>query len=97
MPEDEVEQQLLRRSTTRCIERNSPAPSFADGLTYEALTRYPVSRNDALTKSVEQCFYDGKGTLGQHKDSDYRNYYAASAISSIALNFDYLAPGPPSA
>ena len=93
MPEDEVEQQLLRRSTTRCIERNGPAPNFADGLTYEALTRYPVSRNDALTKSVEQCFYDGKATLGQHDDSDYRNYYAASAISRIALNFDYLAQG----
>jgi len=93
MPDEMVEKQLLQRSTTRCIEREGGAPQFANGLTYEGLTHLPFTRDDQMTKSVEQCFYDGRGTLGQHGDSDYRNYYGASPISRIALNFDHLAQG----
>ncbi|WAH66828.1 hypothetical protein OEG85_00455 [Xanthomonas hortorum] len=40
---------------------------------------------------MEQCFYDSRGTLGPHGDSDYRNYYGVSAISHIAKNYDHLA------
>ncbi|WP_369940707.1 XVIPCD domain-containing protein [Xanthomonas medicagonis] len=88
-----VEKQLLQRSTTRCINHEGGAPRFADGLTYESLTSRPLAGNDALTKSVERCFYDGKGNLGQHRDSDYRNYYGVGPISRIAVIFDHLAQG----
>ncbi|AEL05002.1 XVIPCD domain-containing protein [Xanthomonas campestris pv. raphani] len=86
-----VEAELLRRSTTRCVDRNASPPQFASGLTYEELTTRPFARNDALTKTVEQCFYDSRGTLGPHGDSDYRNYYGIGPISHIARNYDHLA------
>ncbi|MEA9733331.1 XVIPCD domain-containing protein [Xanthomonas campestris pv. campestris] len=91
MPDEMVELRLLQRSTTRCVDRGVAPPQFANGLTYEELTTRPFSRNDALTKSVEQCFYDGRGTLGPHGDSDYRNYYGVNPISHIAQNYAYLA------
>lgn len=91
MSDQEVEADLLQRSTTRCVDREVNPPQFANGLTYEELTARPFGRNDALTTSVEQCFYDSKGTLGPHGDSDYRNYYGVNPISHIAQNYDYLA------
>ncbi|MCC8539452.1 hypothetical protein LN474_21330, partial [Xanthomonas codiaei] len=91
MPDEMVELRLLQRSTTRCVDRGVVPPQFASGLTYEKLTTRPFSRNDALTKSVEQCFYDGRGTLGPHGDSDYRNYYGVNPISHIAQSYAHLA------
>lgn len=51
-----------------------------------------------LTKAVEQCFYDGSGTLGRHGDSDYRNYYGTYPLSVIGASHAFLAEGrqPPS-
>ncbi|MCF8792775.1 hypothetical protein QYY84_21380 [Xanthomonas campestris pv. campestris] len=40
---------------------------------------------------MEQCFYDGRGTLGPHGDSDYRNYYGVNPISHIAQSYAHLA------
>ncbi|CAH2706245.1 hypothetical protein NCPPB1935_00440 [Xanthomonas campestris pv. nigromaculans] len=91
MPDDIVELRLLQRSTTRCVDRETNPPQFANGLSYDELTTRPFARNDALTRTVEQCFYDSRGTLGPHGDSDYRNYYGVSAISHIAKNYDHLA------
>ncbi|MDV2453616.1 XVIPCD domain-containing protein [Xanthomonas hortorum] len=91
MSDHEVETELLQRSTTRCVDKEVNPPQFANGLTYDELTKRPFARNDALTKTVEQCFYDSRGTLGPHGDSDYRNYYGVSAISHIAKNYDHLA------
>ncbi|SOT93567.1 XVIPCD domain-containing protein [Xanthomonas arboricola] len=92
MPDSVVEKELLDRSSNRCVVRQpNGAPQFADGLTYDALTKHPFTRNDALTKSVEHCFYDSSGTLGPHGDSDYRNYYGVNPISHIAQNYAHLA------
>ncbi|PMR89102.1 XVIPCD domain-containing protein [Xanthomonas arboricola] len=92
MPDDVVERELLDRSSNRCVVRQpNGAPQFADGLTYDALTKHPFTRNDALTNSVEQCFYDSSGTLGPYGDSDYRNYYGVNPISHIAQNYAHLA------
>ncbi|CAD0302850.1 hypothetical protein NCPPB940_04110 [Xanthomonas hortorum pv. taraxaci] len=92
MPDETVERELLDRTGNRCVVRQpNGAPQFADGLTYDALTKHPFTRNDALTKSVEQCFYDSSGTLGRHGDSDYRNYYGVNPISHIAQNYAHLA------
>ncbi|MEA9753372.1 XVIPCD domain-containing protein [Xanthomonas campestris pv. raphani] len=92
MPDSVVEKELLDRSSNRCVVRQpNGAPQFADGLTYDALTKHPFTRNDALTKSVEHCFYDSSGTLGPHGDSDYRNYYGVNPISHIAQSYAHLA------
>lgn len=90
---DEQEAALLARSKSRCVDRSSPDVQFEKGLTYEALTRYPHSRGESVTRAVEQCFYDGKATLGQHDDSDYRNYYGTHPISHIAKNYAWYAEG----
>ncbi|MFC0156202.1 XVIPCD domain-containing protein [Xanthomonas dyei] len=91
MSDHRLEAELLQRSTTRCVDRGASPPQFANGMTYEELTTRPFARNDALTKTVEQCFYDSRGTLGPYGDSDYRNYYGVSAISHIAKNYEHLA------
>lgn len=92
MSDGMVKRELLDRSSSRCVVRQpNGAPQFADGLTYDALTKQPFSRDDALTKSVEQCIYDSSGTLGPHGDSDYRNYYGVNPISHIAQNYAHLA------
>ncbi|MEA9554537.1 XVIPCD domain-containing protein [Xanthomonas nasturtii] len=87
----DAEGMLLDRSVTRCVDKHVTPPAFAEGLTYEALTTHDQARGKPLTRAVEQCFYDSKGTLGPHGDSDYRNYYGVSAISHIAKNYDHLA------
>lgn len=87
----DAEGMLLDRSVTRCVDKHVTPPAFAEGITYEALTTHDQARGKPLTRAIEQCFYDSRGTLGPHGDSDYRNYYGVSAISHIAKNYDHLA------
>ncbi|MCW4454657.1 hypothetical protein OK348_07585 [Flavobacterium sp. MXW15] len=90
----DLESELLQRSMSRCVDRDSPTPRFAEGITYEALTRRPYSEGaGALTDAVEQCFYDGKATLGREKDSDYLNYYGTHAINVVARDYAAFPPG----
>lgn len=90
---EDQESALLTRSKSRCVDSDSLGRHFKNGLTYEALTRYPHSRGELVTRAVEQCFYDGSSTLGQHRDSDYRNYYGVLPISHIARNYAWYAEG----
>ncbi|MBB3843787.1 XVIPCD domain-containing protein [Xanthomonas arboricola] len=87
----DAEGMLLDRSVTRCVDKHVTPPAFAQGLSYEALTTHAQARGEPLTRAVEQCFYDSRGTLGPHGDSDYRNYYGVSAISHIAKSYAHLA------
>lgn len=88
--EAELERQLAQDSTSRCIDRSGRAPQLAAGITYEDLTKGPYQDGPRLTPAVERCFYDGSGTLGRNGDSDYRNYYGTSPISSIAQGYEGL-------
>jgi len=88
---EDAEGMLLDRSVTRCVDKHVTPPAFARGLSYEALTTHDQARGKPLTRAVEQCFYDSRGTLGPHSDSDYRNYYGVGPISHIARNYDHLA------
>lgn len=91
--EAQIENALVSRSTSRCVLKADGAQGFAPGLTYEALTKHPYRNGEPITRAVEQCFYDGKGTLGKNGDSDYRNYYGVDPLARIARDFDYLAEG----
>ncbi|WP_454831692.1 XVIPCD domain-containing protein [Pseudoxanthomonas wuyuanensis] len=91
--ESKIEELLVQIAKSRCIQDVGRVPSLAPGISYDALNNHPYRDGGALTKAVEQCFYDGKGTLGKHGDSDYRNYYGVDPISRIARDFDFLAEG----
>lgn len=93
----ELEQLLAQGSTSRCIDRSGPAPRLAAGINYEDLTTLPHKDGTRLTPAVERCFYDGAATLGRNGDSDYRNYYGTSPISSIAQGYEALWQGRPPA
>ncbi|AWH16232.1 hypothetical protein C1922_02260 [Stenotrophomonas sp. ZAC14D2_NAIMI4_7] len=93
----ELELVLARSSTSRCIDRSGHAPQLAAGISYEDLATLPHKDGPNLTPAVEKCFYDGPASLGRKGDSDYRNYYGASAISSIALGYEALWKGRPPA
>lgn len=88
----EVETALIYASSSRCVQQVGRDRSFAPGLSYEALTGRGAD-SELVTTAVEQCFYDGKGTLGKHGDSDYRNYYGTAPLASIAHDHAYLARG----
>lgn len=89
--EIEAEKQLVEKSRSRCISDDGKHRALAEGVSYEALARRPNNEGVQLTKAVEQCFYDGKGTLGQHGDSDYRNYYGTYPLSVIGTGHSFLA------
>lgn len=93
--DSELEQLLVQDSTSRCIDRSGRAPRLAAGISYEDLTTLPHKDGHRLTPAVERCFYDGAGTLGRNGDSDYRNYYGTSPISSIAQGYEALWRGRP--
>lgn len=92
-PETVIESRLVATSTSRCMSVDDGTKGFAPGLSYESLTKPPFAGGHGVTKAVEQCFYDGKGTLGKHADSDYRNYYGVDPLARIARDYDYLAGG----
>lgn len=95
--EAELERLLAQDSTSRCIDRSGHAPQLAAGIGYEDLTTGPYQDGPRLTPAVERYFYDGSGTLGRNGDSDYRNYYGTSPISSIAQGHEGLWRGRPPA
>ena len=90
--ESVLERDLIAASSSRCVQRTETGQSFAPGLSYEALTSREAD-SARMTKAVEQCFYDGKGSLGKHGDSDYRNYYGVAPISSVAQDYAHQAKG----
>jgi len=92
--EQVLDRELRERSNTRCVNQQADKKAtYAPGLTYEALTRQPAGRDDALTAAVERCFFDGRGNLGPHGDSDYRNYYGTLPLSEIAAATAWLGEG----
>ena len=88
-----LEAMLASRSLSRCIRAEGATRSLADGISYDALAKRPNNESVQLTKAVEQCFYDGTGTLGRHGDSDYRNYYGTYPLSVIGASHAFLAEG----
>ena len=88
-----LEAMLASRSLSRCIRAEGATRSLADGISYDALAKRPNNESVQLTKAVEQCFYDGTGTLGRHGDSDYRNYYGTYPLSVIGTSHAFLAEG----
>lgn len=95
LDEAALEALLADRSGSRCAADDG---RLAEGISYEALAHRPNKDGVQLTKAVEQCFYDGSGTLGRHGDSDYRNYYGTYPLSVIGASHAFLAEGrqPPS-
>lgn len=88
-----AEARLSSRSLSRCVRAEGVTKTLADGISYETLAKRPNNDGVQLTQAVEQCFYDGKGTLGRHGDSDYRNYYATYPLSVIGTGHSFLAEG----
>jgi len=86
----ELESLLAERSLSRCIRTDGDSRALAQGVSYEALSNRPDGTSVQLTKGVEQCFYDGKGSLGRFGDSDYRNYYGTYPLSVIGSGHAYL-------
>lgn len=86
----DVESELVARSSSKCIDRNSGENALAKGLHIDEFDRStsPFKRNDATTKAVEACFYDQGGRLGEKQDSDYRNYNGMYPLASIAHEED---------
>lgn len=98
LDESGLEAMLANRSLSRCVRTEDNTRALADGIPYDALAHRPNKEGVQLTKAVEQCFYDGSGTLGRHGDSDYRNYYGTYPLSVIGASHAFLAEGrqPPS-
>lgn len=89
----EREHALIAESSSRCIDKAGDSRRFAPGLSYHALSERHPDTEEHLTKAVEKCFHDGKGSLGKHGDSDYRNYYGVAPISSVAQDYAHQAKG----
>lgn len=89
----ELESLLVERSRSRCIRADGEDRVLDASVSYDAISKRPNSKGTQLTKAVEQCFYDGKGTLGRHGDSDYRNYYGTYPLSVIGTGHSFLAEG----
>lgn len=87
----DLESTLAETSTSRCITTKHGQSALAEGISYQALAKPPYINGHELTRATEKCFYDGKGTLGRHGDSDYRNYYGVDPIARIARDNSYLA------
>nr|WP_267473060.1 XVIPCD domain-containing protein [Stenotrophomonas rhizophila] len=87
----QIESLLAERSTSRCAVVKDGNTVLADGISYQDLAKGPYQDGQALTGAVEKCYYDGKGTLGKHGDSDYRNYYGVDPIAQIARDSGFLA------
>lgn len=89
---EDVEMRLVDYSKSRCVEGFPADVRFAQGITYESINDASKG-GTALTKAVEQCYFDGPATLGKHGDSDYRNYYGVGVIEQIGRDYAFLAEG----
>lgn len=90
---DDMAAKLLSLSTSRCVDGGAGDRRLAPGLSYDEISRRTADGDRPLHHAVERCFYDGKGTLGRHGDSDYRNYYGVAPITSVAQDYAYQSRG----
>jgi len=93
LADKELESLLAERSRSRCVRTDGEDRVLDENVSYDAVAKRPNNQGSQLTKAVEQCFYDGKGTLGRHGDSDYRNYYGTYPLSVIGTGHSLLAEG----
>lgn len=89
-PEGYTQARFLRRvdASTRCVDTNEEsleatlAPGIQLGPRGYQLTGNRF--NSPAVEAVAACHYDQGATLGRSGDSNYRNYYGPSVLSTIA-------------
>jgi len=89
-PEGYTQARFLRRvdASTRCVDTNEDsleaklAPGIQLGPRGYQLTGHRF--NSPAVEAVAACHYDQGATLGRSGDSNYRNYYGPSVLSTIA-------------